>query len=234
MHDYQDSRLVLCSSNGISWHLRGPSASPLGSAHSPCADSPSFLSIVTLQWWAHLFCGSRGQRRILAFCGLAVGGLLLSLGLCCSLFPSTALSRIFYYSSCCVSQSAKETDRNCYKGFIKTNVSLKIPAGLTLKKPGIDEMEHVEVSYIQKGNQSFERCCPRTEDSNRGSRWGLVHRKEGFPLTELRVTGHQGVLPTHFSGSLLWGRLIYCLWGFAKVGWPPQRFLKDSLCSLNI
>lgn len=62
-------------------------------------------------------------------------------------------------------------------------MSLKIRAGLTLKKPGIDEMEHVEVSYIQEETSHLSVAAPRTEDSNRGSRWGLVHRKERFPLT---------------------------------------------------
>lgn len=191
-----------CSSNGISWTPeRSFSLSLRESPHSPCAeDSPSFLSVVTLQWWAHLFGGSRGQHHILAFRDLAVGGLLISLGLCCFLFPSTTLSWIFYYSSCCVSQSAKETDRNCYKGFIKRNVSLKIQAGLTLKKPGIYEMEHMEVSYTQKETNHLSVAAPRTEHSNRGSRWGLVHRKEGFPLPELMITGHQGGL----ANSFLW------------------------------
>ena len=86
------------------------------------------------------------------------------------------------------------------KGFIKRNVSLKIRAGLTLKKPGIDEMEHRELAYTQKETSHLSVAAPRTEHSNRGSRWGLVHRKEGFPLTELMVTGHQGGL----ANSFLW------------------------------
>lgn len=39
-------------------------------------------------------------------------------------------------------------------------MSLKIPAGLTLKKPGIDEMEHVEVSYIQKETSHLSVAAP--------------------------------------------------------------------------
>ena len=58
------------------------------------------------------------------------------------------------------------------KGFIKRNVSLKIRAGLTLKKPGIDEMEHMELAYTQKETSHLSVAAPRTEHSNRGSRWG--------------------------------------------------------------
>ena len=150
-----------CSSNGISWTPERSFNLSLGeNPHSPCAeDSPSFLSVVALQWWAHLFGGSRGQHRILAFRDLAGGGLLLSLGLCRFLFPSTTLSWIFYYSSCCVSQSAKETDGNCYKGFYKKKCVLENPGWVNLEKARYWWNGAYGTCLHTEGNQSFECCC---------------------------------------------------------------------------
>lgn len=146
--DFHKYIVVRCPGSYCSskcWHWRGPSASER--PRSPCdKDSPIFLPVVTLQWWAYLHVGSWGQVGLL-HC------IIQQLANCshCSVFAVCFLAQL-YPGSLIIHPagfSICKRDRSCYKGYIKRRVSLKIWAGLAWKKPGIDEIEHMEVSYTQ-------------------------------------------------------------------------------------
>ena len=183
-----------CSSK--CWHCRGPSASerPRG----PCdKDSPIFLPVVTLQWWAYLHGGSRGQVRLLH-------SITQQLANCshCLVFAVSCFLAQLYPGSLIIHPAV----------FFNLQKTQKLLQGLYKEKGITENLGWVSLekarywwnwaygSFLHtEWNQPFEPLAQRTVTEAQGGAWWTC--KEGFPLTELMVTGHQ-VLPTHFSGSL--------------------------------